>query len=59
METDKYQKELERYRAEQALYERAVGGDVDAQILWLTSRRPDEWKWKPEHGMQEDRLDSN
>ena len=45
MEID--QKELERYKAEQALYERAVSGDVDAQILWLMSRRPDEWKYAP------------
>lgn len=39
--------ELERYRAEQELYERAISGDVDAQIEWLTSRRPDKWKHTP------------
>lgn len=51
METD--QKELERYKAEQALYEKAVGGDVEAQIQWLTSRRPDRWSRTPSEDTEE------
>lgn len=36
-------------KVENALYEKALKGDVVAQIFWLKNRRPDLWKEKPEH----------
>lgn len=35
-------------KVENALYEKALKGDVVAQIFWLKNRRPDLWKEKPE-----------
>jgi len=41
------EKEIKDYKAEQELYERALNGDVSAQIEWLTKRKPDRWKNTP------------
>ena len=36
------------YEVENALLERAKGGDTTAQIFWLKNRRPGKWRDKPE-----------
>lgn len=35
-------------QVENALFEKAMKGDVVAQIFWLKNRRPDKWRDKPE-----------
>lgn len=47
------QNELEYYKAQHELYEKAVGGDLEAQIQWLTSRRPDRWSRTPSEDTEE------
>ncbi len=41
-------KEVIDYAVENALLNRALRGDVTAQIFWLKNRRPDKWRDKPE-----------
>ena len=40
-------KEVVDYQVENALLNKALGGDTTAQILWLKNRRPDKWRDKP------------
>lgn len=40
-------KEVVDYQVENALLEKALGGDTTAQIFWLKNRRPDKWRDKP------------
>ncbi len=35
------------YQVENALLNKALGGDTTAQIFWLKNRRPDKWRDKP------------
>ena len=41
-------KEVVDYQVENALYQKALHGDVTAQIFWLKNRRPKRWRDKPE-----------
>lgn len=41
-------KEVVDYEVENALLNKALGGDTTAQIFWLKNRRPDKWRDKPE-----------
>lgn len=36
-------REVVDYQVEAALLEKALGGDLRAQIHWLSGRRPDKW----------------
>jgi len=47
-ETLKKGKAVVDYQVENALLEKALGGDTTAQIFWLKNRRPDKWRDKPE-----------
>lgn len=40
-------KEVIDYEVENALLNKALGGDTTAQIFWLKNRRPDKWRDKP------------
>ena len=40
-------KEVVDYQVENALLNKALGGDTTAQIFWLKNRRPDKWSDKP------------
>lgn len=40
-------KEVVDYEVENALLNKALGGDVTAMIFWLKNRRPDKWRDKP------------
>lgn len=39
---------------ENALFTKAISGNVLAQIFWLKNRRPDKWRDKVEHEIQAD-----
>lgn len=41
-------------QVENALFEKALKGDVLAQIFWLKNRRPDKWRDKPEAKKEEE-----
>lgn len=41
-------KEVVDYEVENALLNKALGGDTTAQIFWLKNRRPDKWRDKPD-----------
>ena len=41
-------KEVADYRVENALYEKALGGDTTAMIFWLKNRRAKQWREKQE-----------
>ena len=41
-------KEVVDYEVENALLQKALGGDVTAMIFWLKNRRPNKWRDKPE-----------
>ena len=43
----KTSKEIVDYEVENALLNKALGGDTTAQIFWLKNRRPDKWRDKP------------
>lgn len=40
-------KEIVDTQVENALLEKALGGDLGAQIFWLKNRKKDKWKDKP------------
>lgn len=40
-------KEVVDYEVENALLNKALGGDTTAQIFWLKNRRPDKWRDRP------------
>lgn len=40
-------KEVVDYEVENALLNKALGGDATAQIFWLKNRKPDKWRDKP------------
>lgn len=46
-------KEVIDYEVENALLNKALGGDTTAQIFWLKNRRPDKWRDKPEDGKRQ------
>ena len=41
-------KEIIDYEVENALLQKALGGDTTAQIFWLKNRKPDKWRDKIE-----------
>lgn len=41
-------KEVVDYEVENALLQKALGGDTTAMIFWLKNRRPDRWRDRPE-----------
>lgn len=41
-------KEVADYAVENALYKKALSGDVGAICFWLKNRRPDKWRDHPE-----------
>lgn len=47
-------KEVVDYEVENALLNKALGGDTTAQIFWLKNRRPDKWRDKPIEKTSED-----
>lgn len=40
-------KEIVDFEVENALLNKALGGDTTAQIFWLKNRRPEKWRDKP------------
>jgi predicted DNA-binding protein YlxM (UPF0122 family) len=40
-------KEVADYQVENALFKKAIEGNVVAQIYWLKNRRPDKWREQP------------
>ena len=42
------------YQVEQALLDRALGGDLRAQMYWLNNRRGDKWQEHPKEKEKED-----
>lgn len=51
-ETLKRGKEVVDYQVENALLNKALGGDTTAQIFWLKNRKPDKWRDKPQEEKQ-------
>ncbi len=49
----KTSKEIVDYEVENALLNKALGGDTTAQIFWLKNRRPDKWRDKPADDKQQ------
>ncbi len=49
-------KEVVDYEVENALLNKALGGDTTAQIFWLKNRRPDKWRDKPDRPGDSDAL---
>lgn len=47
-------KEVVDYEVENALLNKALGGDTTAQIFWLKNRKPDKWRDKPIEDKQQD-----
>lgn len=47
-------KEVVDYQVENALLNKALGGDTTAQIFWLKNRRPDRWRDKPTENISKD-----
>ena len=47
-------RELVDYQVEQALLDRALGGDLRAQMYWLNNRRGDKWQEHPREKEKDD-----
>ena len=47
-------KEVADYEVENALYRKALAGDITAIIFWLKNRRPGKWRDKPMESRDED-----
>ena len=47
-------RELVDYQVEQALLDKALGGDLRAQMYWLNNRRGDKWQEHPREKEKED-----
>ena len=47
-------KEVADYEVENALYRKALAGDITAIIFWLKNRRPGKWRDKPIESRDED-----
>ena len=47
-------KELVDYQVEAALLDKALGGDLKAQMYWLDNRRADKWQEHPRERGEED-----
>lgn len=47
-------KEVADYEVENALYQKALAGDITAIIFWLKNRRPGKWRDKPIESRDED-----
>ena len=45
-------KEVVDYQVENALLNKALGGDTTAQIFWLKNRKPDKWRDKQQEEKQ-------
>lgn len=41
-------KEVVDYQVQSALLQKALAGDVTAQIFWLSNRQPEKWKRNPQ-----------
>ena len=50
----KHGKEIADYAVVNALYKNAIGGNVRAQIFWLTNRLPNQWSNKVERSLEQD-----
>ena len=46
-------REVSDYHVENALYNAAINGNVQAMIFWLKNRKPQQWKDKQEHSQSE------
>lgn len=46
-------REVSDYHVENALYNAAINGNVQAMIFWLKNRKPSQWKDKQEHSQIE------
>ena len=46
-------REVSDYHVENALYNAAINGNVQAMIFWLKNRKPQQWKDKQEHSQIE------
>ena len=47
-------RELVDYQVEAALLDRALGGDLRAQMYWLNNRRGDKWQEHPKEKSEKD-----
>lgn len=52
-DTLKKGKEVIDYQVENALLNKAISGDVTAQIFWLKNRKPKQWRDKPQEVLSE------
>ena len=46
--------EVVDYQVEQALLDKALGGDLRAQMYWLNNRRGDKWQEHPKERQEKD-----
>lgn len=47
-------REMVDYQVEQALLDKALGGDLRAQMYWLNNRRSDKWREHPRDRTEEE-----